>query len=90
METGLEEEIAYTKELLKALEEGIAACRGIADMGREAASKEWEYVFEVCIQQSEMPEMPIKGKLPCREREIKGTELQHYPGKRKEPGKTKI
>ena len=34
-----------------------------------------------------MQEMPVKRKLPCREREIKGTKLQHYPGKRKEPGK---
>ena len=63
---------------------------GIVDTGREAVGKEWEYIFKVCIQQSEMPEMSIKRKLPCREREIKGTELQHYPGKRKELGKTKI
>lgn len=34
--------------------------------------------------------MSVKGKLLCRERKIKGTGLQHYPGKRKEPEKTKI
>ena len=65
-------------------------CRGTGDEGREADSKEWEYVFKIYIQQSEMQEMPVKRKLPCREREIKGTELQHYPGKRKEPGTTEI
>ncbi len=64
--------------------------REIGDAGREADSKEREYLFKIYIQQSEMQEMPVKRKLPCREREIKGTELQHYPGKRKEPGTTEI
>ena len=37
MEAGLGEEITYTKELLKALEEGIAACgnRRIQELSRE-------------------------------------------------------
>lgn len=63
-------------------------CWGTGDVGREAHGKEREYIFMIYIQQSEMQEMSVKRKLPCREREIKGTELQYYPGKRKEPVKT--
>ena len=66
------------------------SCRGTGDAGRKADSKEREYIFKIYIQQSKTQEMSVKRKLSCREGEMKGTELQHYPGKRKELGKTKI
>ncbi len=55
--------------------------RGTGDAGGKAERCEWKYLLDLCIQQGQMQEMSIKGKQPCREREIKRTQLQCDTGK---------